>query len=129
MLVADGSARAARLLSICAALIAVALFAPPAQAYTWMIRHGYGGCVTCHADASGGELLTPYGRVQSDLILRMRYGKDNVSAAASGEGGGAKFDSFDSFDSFDLFDSVLLQSRVHNHEHGAAASSHAVTLV
>jgi hypothetical protein len=55
----------------------------PAHAYTWMIRHGYGGCPTCHADPSGGELLTAYGRVQSDLVLRMRYGSDELSAASS----------------------------------------------
>jgi hypothetical protein len=98
MLVADASARAARLFWISAPLLAIALWTEPAHAYTWMIKHGYGGCVTCHADPSGGELLTPYGRVQSDLILRMRYGKDRVSAAASEQGEGGSFDSFDSFD-------------------------------
>jgi hypothetical protein len=45
-----------------------------------MIRHAYTGCGVCHADPSGGEVLTPYGRAQSDLLLRMRYGgkKDEV---------------------------------------------------
>ena len=38
-----------------------------------MIRHGYTGCVTCHADPSGAGLLTAYGRAQSDLLLRTRY--------------------------------------------------------
>ena len=38
-----------------------------------MIRHDYTGCVTCHADPSGGGLLTPYGRAQSDVLLRMHY--------------------------------------------------------
>src|SRR5687768_501307 len=98
MLVADRSARAARVFWACAALLAVAFWTEPARAYTWMIRHGYGGCVTCHADPSGGELLTPYGRVQGDLILRMRYGKDTVSAAASEQSSSTSFDSFDSFD-------------------------------
>src|ERR671910_1173384 len=100
MLVAAARARAARLISICVPWLAIVFWAEPAQAYTWMIRHGYAGCVTCHADPSGGELLTPYGRVQGDLVLRMRYGKDDVSAAASEtSGGGESFDSFDSFDS------------------------------
>ena len=40
-----------------------------------MIRHDYTGCATCHADPSGGGLLTLYGRAQSDLLLRMRYGE------------------------------------------------------
>lgn len=44
-----------------------------AWAYSWMIRHGYTGCVTCHTDPSGAGLLTPYGRAQSDLLLRTRY--------------------------------------------------------
>jgi hypothetical protein len=77
----------------------VLLAAPSAQAYTWMIKHGYGGCVTCHADPSGGELLTEYGRVQGDLLLRMRYGADEDSATASQTGPGAgDFDSFDSLE-------------------------------
>jgi hypothetical protein len=72
----------------------------PASAYAWMIRHGYGGCTTCHADPSGGELLTKYGRVQGDLILRMRYGKDSISAESStaGEGETESFDRLDDFD-------------------------------
>lgn len=51
------------------------LFAPArADAYTWMIRHSYTGCGICHADPSGGEVLTAYGRAQSDLLLSMRWG-------------------------------------------------------
>lgn len=74
--------------------------ARPAHAYSWMIRHGYVGCTTCHADSSGGELLTKYGRMQGDLLLRMRWGHDDVSAAASEPSSNAgSFDSFDSFDS------------------------------
>lgn len=53
---------------------AIVFWAKPAHAYGWMIRHGYGGCPTCHADPSGGELLTMYGRVQGELLLRMQYG-------------------------------------------------------
>jgi len=53
----------------------VSLFPSRAHAYTWMIKHGYASCPVCHADPSGGELLTSYGRVQSDELLRMKYGK------------------------------------------------------
>ncbi|HET7545016.1 MAG TPA: hypothetical protein VFK05_34355 [Polyangiaceae bacterium] len=53
----------------------VSLFPSRAHAYTWMIKHGYASCPACHADPSGGELLTSYGRVQSDELLRMKYGK------------------------------------------------------
>jgi hypothetical protein len=81
-------------------LALVLCWSHPAQAYTWMIRHGYGGCTTCHSDPSGGELLTPYGRAQGDLLLRMRYGKDTVSGQAS-QPAKSDTDSFDSFDSFD----------------------------
>jgi len=88
-------------LSTLLTLVAVT-WAADAEAYPWMIRHNYFGCTTCHSDPSGGELLTAYGRAQGDLLLRMRYGHDTVSAAASepaADSGG--FDSFDSFDSFD----------------------------
>jgi hypothetical protein len=46
-----------------------------AEAFPWMIRHGYFGCSTCHADPSGSGLLTQYGRAQGDLLLRMDYGR------------------------------------------------------
>jgi hypothetical protein len=58
----------------------VSLFPSRAHAYTWMIKHGYASCPVCHADPSGGELLTAYGRVQSDELLRMRYGKSSESS-------------------------------------------------
>jgi len=59
----------------------VSLFPSRAHAYTWMIKHGYASCPVCHADPSGGELLTTYGRVQSDELLRMRYGKSGGESA------------------------------------------------
>jgi len=55
------------------AALVVLLTPARADAYTWMIRHQYSGCGVCHADPSGGETLTPYGRAQSDLLLRMRW--------------------------------------------------------
>lgn len=58
----------------------VSLFPSRAHAYTWMIKHGYATCPVCHADPSGGELLTSYGRVQSDELLRMKYGSSSGSA-------------------------------------------------
>ena len=65
------------------AIIAVVLlFSSSARAYPWMIRHGYTGCAPCHTDPSGGAgVLSEYGRAQSDLLLRMRYG----GASDSGE--------------------------------------------
>ena len=45
-----------------------------ASAYAWMIRHEYAGCNMCHADPSGGGLLTEYGRAQSEVLLRTHYG-------------------------------------------------------
>jgi hypothetical protein len=46
-----------------------------ANAYPWMIRHEYSGCIPCHADPSGGGLLTVYGRAQGEILLRTQYGK------------------------------------------------------
>jgi hypothetical protein len=58
--------------------------ASSARAYPWMIRHGYTACMPCHTDPSGGAgVLTEYGRAQSDLLLRMPYGKVDENAEAS----------------------------------------------
>jgi hypothetical protein len=53
----------------------VAVFSPRrAEAYPFMIRHGYTGCAPCHVDPSGEGLLTEYGRAQSVVLLSTRYG-------------------------------------------------------
>lgn len=54
-----------------------------AEAYPWMIRHGYSSCTACHADPSGGGLLTPYGRAQSELLLAATYGKTKEDVSPS----------------------------------------------
>ena len=65
------------------ALLFVLLGSRSAAAYPWMIRHGYTGCAPCHTDPSGGAgVLTEYGRAQSDLLLRMRYGQSTESGEA-----------------------------------------------
>jgi hypothetical protein len=38
-----------------------------------MIKHDYAGCNQCHADPSGGGLLTLYGRAQGEILLRTQY--------------------------------------------------------
>jgi hypothetical protein len=81
-------------------VLLVALWERPAQAYAWMIKHDYAGCNQCHADPSGGGVLTEYGRAQSDFLLRMRYGaKESWEAPPS-----ANF----LFNAFKLPPSVLL---------------------
>ena len=50
-------------------------WAKPASAYSWMIRHEYTSCATCHLDPSGAGVLTMYGRAQSEVLLRTRYGQ------------------------------------------------------
>jgi len=47
----------------------IALWAAPSWAYPFMIRHEYTGCAVCHVDPSGGYLLTPYGRAQTQTLL------------------------------------------------------------
>jgi hypothetical protein len=65
-----------------AAGLILLLTSSSAEAYPWMIRHGYAGCLPCHTDPSGGAgALTQYGRAQSDLLLRTHYGP----AGATGE--------------------------------------------
>lgn len=70
-----------RVLLVAASLLSVLFMARPAHAYSWMIRHGYSGCPVCHADPSGGETLTAYGRAQSDLLLRTRWDGKNPEEA------------------------------------------------
>jgi hypothetical protein len=66
-----------------ASALVVLLVSSTASAYPWMIRHGYTGCLPCHTDPSGGAgALTDYGRAQSDLLLRMRYGKTSETGEA-----------------------------------------------
>ncbi len=54
------------------ALLAATLLAAgrEARAYPIMVRHGYAGCAECHADPSGGGVLTDYGRGQAEILLR-----------------------------------------------------------
>src|SRR4029077_2509975 len=52
-----------------------------ALAYTWMIRHGYTGCLPCHTDPSGAGPLTPYGRAQGELLMQSRYGDTSEEAS------------------------------------------------
>jgi hypothetical protein len=77
-----------RVLALLLPALVVLLVPARAEAYSWMIRHAYTGCAVCHADPSGGETLTPYGRAQSDLLLRMRYdGKKAEEAEPSSTSG------------------------------------------
>jgi hypothetical protein len=81
----------------CSFTLQLLLFAPlflvfgerRAQAYPWMIKHGYASCATCHSDPSGGELLTAYGRVLSQEVLSTKWTSapadpDSSDAAAGG---------------------------------------------
>ncbi|MHB8872126.1 MAG: hypothetical protein ACYC8T_00420 [Myxococcaceae bacterium] len=56
-----------------AVLVAVSL-SGTAGAYPFMIRRDYAACGGCHADPSGGSLLTRYGRASGELLLRSQYG-------------------------------------------------------
>ena len=59
------------------------LLAPgEAQAYHWMIKHGYPTCGGCHTDPSGGELLTFYGRTLSEAVLSTPWGGSGEGATA-----------------------------------------------
>jgi hypothetical protein len=60
-------------------------FSAAANAYPTMVRHGYTQCASCHTDPSGGTLLTPYGRAQSELLLSSRWsaGTQTEPAATS----------------------------------------------
>jgi hypothetical protein len=60
----------------------IALLTPKqAHAYAWMIKRGYPSCPACHADPSGGELLTAYGRMISQLTLSTDWSGEGGSGA------------------------------------------------
>ena len=54
-------------------VLGVLLASGRAEAYPWMIKHGYTVCATCHSDPSGGELLTGYGRLLSKEVLSTHW--------------------------------------------------------
>lgn len=60
-------------------ILALVLWPGRAEAYTWMIRHEYNNCIACHTDPSGGGLLTPYGRGQSQVLLSTKYSNEEVN--------------------------------------------------
>lgn len=64
--------RIPRLLLVWAAVV-VALLPGRAQAFPWMIHHGYTNCAQCHIDPSGGGALSGYGRAQGEILLRTHY--------------------------------------------------------
>jgi hypothetical protein len=88
---------ARRLLAAAVACVAAAfllLLPSRADAYAWMIRHDYAGCNICHADPSGGGLLTQYGRAQGELLLRTRYGS-KAKEEEAGKAAGFLFGAFE----------------------------------
>lgn len=73
-----------------------------ASAFPWMIRHDYKSCNTCHADPSGGGLLTQYGRGMEETLTRSYFGKH------TGEEDPGKIGNF-MFGAFDLPEWLLMQ--------------------
>jgi len=61
-------------------LVLLLLSAGRAEAYPWMIQHGYVNCSGCHVDPSGWGLLTEYGRGQDQIVIPTLWGKspDNI---------------------------------------------------
>lgn len=91
----------ARLLPLAA--LALALAPGRAEAFPWMIHHGYTNCAQCHVDPSGGGVLTDYGRAQGEILLRTLW-----SPAAEDPSAFASF----GFGAFDLPEFLELQADV-----------------
>lgn len=62
-------------------IVAVGLSSAPAAAYPWMVKHDYQSCAVCHVDPSGAGQLTPYGRAQSDVLLRWKLKQPTAEEA------------------------------------------------
>src|SRR5690606_21493049 len=96
-------------------LLAGVFWTDSAHAYAWMIRHDYTACGSCHADPSGGELLTDYGRATSDLVLRTQYGSKKTEEASGKEGEGFEGPKTGLFwGAIDLPDALLLSGAYRN---------------
>jgi hypothetical protein len=83
----DGSVPGMRLVrpllrALLSAVVTVAIlsFARSAHAYAWMIRESIVACQECHADPSGGGLLTPFGRLIGESTMRTLYGPHDTGA-------------------------------------------------
>jgi hypothetical protein len=76
----SGPPRWLRLVLVPAAALFVLLLTSRAQAYTWMIKHGYTACNVCHTDPSGGETLNQYGRIMTQEALSHRWGEAEESS-------------------------------------------------
>jgi len=61
------------------ALLAVLTHASSAQAYPWMIRHGFAECGSCHVDPMGGETLTGMGRMMGESVLATAWSDNSPS--------------------------------------------------
>jgi hypothetical protein len=53
-----------------AVLVVAALGGADADAYPWLINHGYAKCAACHVDPSGSGQLTQYGAALHDVAVR-----------------------------------------------------------
>ena len=73
--------RAARHVALLLLPLALLLAPRDAHAYAWMLQHQYTSCGACHADPSGGELLTQYGRMLSGDMLSMKWGGSSEGSA------------------------------------------------
>jgi hypothetical protein len=73
------SNRVRTLVTFVVGILALVLWPSRADAYPWMIRHEYNNCIACHTDPSGGGLLTPYGRAQSQVLLSTKYSNEEVN--------------------------------------------------
>lgn len=62
------------LVTLCVGLFLLS-FSHRASAYPWMIRNENPACFACHADPSGGGLLTAYGRAAGENWLAMQWDK------------------------------------------------------
>lgn len=82
-----------------ALLMAVLVWTSSASAYPWMIRKEYTTCNVCHADPSGGGLLTVYGRAVGATDLAVKYKR--------GDGDPGKVGDF-LFGAFDLPEALLM---------------------
>ena len=68
-----------------ALLMAVLVWTSSASAYPWMIRKEYTTCNVCHADPSGGGLLTTYGRALGVTEMASKYTKGDDDPGKVGD--------------------------------------------
>ncbi len=85
-----------------------------AEAYPWMVKHGYMNCAACHVDPSGAGQLTKYGRAQAVNLVQFNAALDEETGEVPSTAGFLWF--ADMPDAFQPSGNIRIGGLVRNNE-------------